>query len=94
VAYLRDHGIHTGLLVIPTKIPEWALDSAGYGAAYYKLILDRERSLEELKNMCDSSDLRQQATKLLPVSKTFEETAARDKLRMLVSSAIAAIIIK
>jgi hypothetical protein len=44
--------------------------------------------------MCDSSGLRQQASKLLSVRKTFDGTAGRDNLRMLVSSAILAIISK
>jgi len=94
VAYLWNHGVHTVLLVIPTKIPARALISAAYRAAYYKLILDSGRSLEDFKTMCDGSDLHQQASKLLSVPKTFEGTAGRDKLRMLVSSAILAIISK
>ncbi|KAF8537904.1 hypothetical protein BDD12DRAFT_806561 [Trichophaea hybrida] len=92
VAYLGNHGVHTVLLVIPTKIPARALNSAGYRAAYYKLILDSGRSLEAFQTMCDASDLHQQASKLLSVPKTFEGTAGRDKLRTLVSSAILAII--
>jgi len=94
VAYLGNHGVHTVLLVIPTKIPARALNSAGYRAAYYKLILDSGRSLEEFKTMCDGSDLHRQTCTLLSVPKTFEGTAARDKLRTLVSSAILAIISK
>jgi len=94
VAYLGNHGIHTVLLVIPTKIPARALNSASYRAANYKLILNSGRSLEEFKTMCDGSDLHQQASKLLSVPKTFERTAGRDKLRTLVSSAILAIITK
>jgi hypothetical protein len=94
VAYLGNHGVHTVLLVILTKIPACALNSAGYRAAYYKLILDSERSLEEFKTMCDGSDLHQQASKQHSVAKTFEGTAGRDKLRTLVSSAILAIISK
>jgi hypothetical protein len=94
VAYLGNHGVHTVLLVIPSKIPARALNSADYRAAYYKLILDSGRSLEEFKTMCDGSDLHQQASKLLSVPKTFEGTAGRDKLRTLVSSAILAIISK
>jgi len=94
VAYLGNHGVHTVLLVIPTKIPARALNSVGYRAAYYKLILDSGRSLEEFKTMYDGSDLHQQASKLLSVPKTFEGTAGRDKLRTLVSSAILAIISK
>jgi len=57
VAYLGNHGVHTVLLFILTKIPERALNSAGYRAAYYKLILDSGRSLEEFKTMCDGSDV-------------------------------------
>jgi len=94
VAYLGNHSVHTVLLVILTKIPTRALNSAGYRAAYYKLILDSGRSLEEFKTMCDGSDLHQQASKLLLVPKTFEGTAGRDILRMLVSSEILAIISK
>lgn len=94
MAYLGNHGVHTVLLVIPAKIPARALNSADYRAAYYKLILDSGRSLEEFKTMCDGSDLHQQASKLLLVPKTFEGTAGRDKLRTLVSSAILAIISK
>jgi len=94
VAYLGNHGVHTLLLVIPTKIPARALNSAGYRAAYYTLNLDSGRSLEEFKTMCDGSDLHQQTSKLLSVPKTFEGTAGRDILRMLVSSAILAIISK
>ena len=94
MAYLGYHGVHTVLLVLPTKIPAQALNCAGYRAAYYKLILDSGRSLEEFKTMCDGSDLHQQASKLLLVRKTFDVTAGRDKLRMLVSSAILAIISK
>jgi hypothetical protein len=94
VAYLGNHGVHTVLLVIPTKIPARALNSARYRAAYYKLILDSGRSLEEFKTMCDGSDLHQQASKLLSVPKTFAGTAGKDKLRTLVSSAILAIITK
>jgi len=94
VAYRGNHGVHTVLLVIPTKIPARALNSAGYRAAYYKLILNSGRSLEEFITMCDASDLYQQASKLLSVPKTFEGTPGRDKLRTLVSSAILAIISK
>jgi len=94
VAYLGNHGVHTVLLVIPTKIPAQALNSAGYREAYYMLILDSGRCLEEFKTMCDGSDLHHQASKLLSVPKTFEESAGRDKLRTLVSSAILAIISK
>jgi len=94
VAYLRNQGVHTVLLVIPTKIPARALNGAGYRPAYYKLILDSRRSLEEFKTMCDRSDSHQQASTLLSVPKTFEGTAGRDKLRTLVSSAILAIISK
>jgi len=71
VAYLRNHGAHTILLVIQTKIPAQALNSDGCKAAYYKLILDSGRSLEEFKTMCDGSDQRQQASKLVSVPKTF-----------------------
>jgi hypothetical protein len=94
VAYLGNHGIHTVLLVIPSKIAARALNSAGYRAAYYKLILDSGRSLEEFKNSCDGSELHQQARKLLSVPKTFEGTAGRDKLRTLACCAILAIISK
>ena len=94
MAYLRNDGVHTVLLVIPTKIHARALNCAVYRAAYYKLILDSGRSLEEFKTMCDGSDLHQQASKLLSVLKTFEGTVWRDKLRTLVSSAILAIISK
>jgi hypothetical protein len=94
VAYLGNHGVHTVLLVKPSKIPERALNSAGYRAAYYKLLLESGRCLEQFRTMCDGWDLRQQASKLLSVPKTFEGTAGRDKLRMLVSSEILAIISK
>jgi hypothetical protein len=94
VAYLGNHGVHTVLLVIPTKFPAQAQNSAGYRAAYYNLILNSRRSLEELQTMCDGSDLHQQASKLLSVPKTFEGTAWRDKLRTLVYCAILAIISK
>jgi len=94
VAYLGNHSVHTALLVIPSKIPARALNSAGYRAAYYKLILDSGRSLEEFKTTSDGSDLHQQASKLVLVPKTFEGTAGRDILRTLVSSAILAIISK
>jgi hypothetical protein len=94
VAYLGNHGIHSVLLVILTKIPAPALNSAGFRAACYKLILDSGRSLEESKTICDGPDLGQHASKLLSVPKTFEGTAGRDKLRMLVSSEILAIISK
>jgi hypothetical protein len=94
VAYLGNHGVHTVLHLIPTMIPAQALNSAGYNAAYYKLILDSGRCLEECKTMCDGSDLHQQASKLPSVPKTFEGTAGRDKLRTLGSSAIHAIISK
>jgi len=94
VAYLGNHGVHTVLLVILTKIPARALNSAGYRAAYYTLILDSGRSLEEFKTMSDGSDLHQQTSKLLSVPKIFEGTAGRDKLRTFVCSAILAIISK
>jgi len=92
MAYLGNHGVHTVLLVILTKIPARALNGAAYRVAYYNLILDSGRSLEEFKTMCEGSELHQQASKLISVPKTFEETAGRDKLRTLVSSAILAII--
>jgi len=76
------------------QIPARALNIAGYRAPYYKLILNSGRSLEEFKTMCDSSDVHQQASKLLSVPQTFEGTAERDKVRTLVSSAIIAIISK
>jgi len=58
------------------------------------LIIDSGRNLEKSETMCDGPDLRQEASKLLMVCKTVEVTAGRDKLKMLVSSAIFAIISK
>jgi hypothetical protein len=92
VEYVGNYSVHTVLIVIPTKIPTQALNSAGGSAAYYKLIFDSGRCLEEFKTMCDGLDLHQQASKLLLVPETFEGTARRDKLRTCVSSAILAII--
>jgi hypothetical protein len=94
VANLGNHGVHTVLLIIPTKIPARAVNSDSYRAAYYKLILDSGRSLEDFKTMYDGSDLHQQSSKLLSVPETIEGTAGRHKLRMLVSSAILAFISK
>jgi hypothetical protein len=92
VANLGNHGVHRVRLIIPTTIPARALNSDSYRAAYYKFILDSGRSLEDFKTMCDGSDLHQQSSKLLLVPKTSEGTAGRDKLGILVSSAIPAII--
>ena len=94
MAYVRNHSVHTVLLLIASKIPARALDSAGCGVAYYKHILDRGRSHEEFEIMCDGTDIHQQASNQLSVPKTFEGTAGRDTLRMLASSAILAIISK
>jgi hypothetical protein len=82
------------MLVIRTKIPARAQNSAGYTEANFKLILDSGSSLEEFQTMCDSSDLHQQASELLSVPKTLEGTPGRDKVRTFVSSAIHAIISK
>jgi hypothetical protein len=40
MAYLGNHSVHRVLIVIQTKIPTRAQNSAGYGVPYYKLILD------------------------------------------------------
>jgi len=92
VAYLGNHGIHTVLCVIPTKFPTPALNSAGYGVAHYKLILDSRRCFEECRTMCDGWESCQQAIELLSVPETFEGTAGWDKLPTLVTSATLAII--
>jgi hypothetical protein len=76
---LTDNEVHLILMAYPTKSKPLLFTSAGFGAAYYKLIVASGRSHDEFMTACEGGGILKQAAS---VSKPgYDGSAGRNKLR-------------